>query len=122
MSAIERIQGIARKLCATNSKADTRRNLFFVKHSCSYLSEKYGANMRTESVCLVDDDNDMELAVACLHAFIPGMASISVAENMMKYPKQFTQTFVPGRIEMTKATDAALENILRNVRIKRAHP
>ena len=101
----------------------TRFNLFlFVKHSCSYLSEKYGVNMRTESVCLVDDDNDMELAVACLHAFIPGMASISVVENMMKYPKQFTQTFVPGRIEMTKATDAALENILRNVRIKREHP
>jgi hypothetical protein len=74
--------------------------------------------MRYDSVCICDDDNDMEMALACRHAYIPAMASESVAETIMGHPGRFTQTFRPGKVEMTRATDAALESILEQVKVE----
>ena len=49
--------------------------------------------MRSKSVCLCDDDNDVEMALACSHAYIPALSSDTMEETIQQNPKQFTKTF-----------------------------
>jgi hypothetical protein len=74
--------------------------------------------MGQESMCICDDDNDMEMALACNHAFIPALTSGSVDDAARKNPDKFTRTFQPGKIASTRATDAALEKILEQVNVQ----
>ena len=71
--------------------------------------------MGKDAVCICDDDNDMEMAVACSHAFIPALTSTSVEEFVEDNPSKFTKTFEKGRVASTMATDAALHLISKDV-------
>lgn len=67
--------------------------------------------MTTESVCICDDDNDIEMALACSHAYIPALTSESMVECIKNNPDKLTQTVQPGLVEETLATEAALKLI-----------
>lgn len=65
------------------------------------------------AVCLCDDDNDLEMAVACRHAYIPDVSSKSMAEIIKARPKHFTQTGGEGAdLEGPSASEAALSMLL----------
>ena len=42
------------------------------------------------ALCLCDDDNDVEMALACHHAYLPDIASHSMRETIRHYPRHFT--------------------------------
>lgn len=66
--------------------------------------------MREEAVCICDDDNDIEMALDCAHAFIPAMSSDTMAAIVARNPEKFTRTF-HSDLQSTKATEKALEII-----------
>jgi len=72
--------------------------------------------LSSRAICLCDDDNDSEMALACQHAYVPGITSQSMAEIVQKNPNQITVTGKPATsAEGTVATEAALELVLRNI-------
>mmetsp|Transcript_6765 Transcript_6765/g.8839 ORF Transcript_6765/g.8839 Transcript_6765/m.8839 type:complete len:389 (+) Transcript_6765:46-1212(+) len=91
------------------------------KNCCVYLCKKFcskeGApDLSSRAICLCDDDNDSEMALACQHAYVPGITSQSMAEIVQKNPNQITVTGKPATsAEGTVATEAALELVLRNI-------
>ena len=72
-------------------------------------------DLSSESVCICDDDNDIEMALACTHAYIPALTSESMEETIRRNPTKFTQTCQQGTITSTFATDAALQLIYDEV-------
>ena len=62
-------------------------------------------------MCICDDDNDIEMALACSHAYIPALTSESMVECIKNNPSKLTQTVQPGLVEETLATEAALQLI-----------
>ena len=42
---------------------------------------------------MCDDDNDLEMALGCQHAYLPDIASDSMRETIAKFPDHFTTTF-----------------------------
>jgi hypothetical protein len=91
-----------------------------VVRSCSYLAERFCGSQEalgTRCVCLCDDDNDLEMALACGHAFVPSITSESMAEAVQRHRDRFTVTasMADGGgivVEGTNATEAALERVL----------
>lgn len=85
-------------------------------NSCQYLAQKFldasssADILSAHCVCLCDDDNDLEMALACQHAFIPGISSQSMADIIAKNPDKFSQTGGADHdgIEGTIATEKAL--------------
>jgi hypothetical protein len=86
--------------------------------SCAYLANKLGGDekdvLSRRTVCLCDDDNDIEMAQACLHAYVPSISSASLAETIRSSPRQFTAT-CDDTVEGTYATEAALALILERI-------
>lgn len=78
---------------------------------CRYIARKLGVDMAAEAVCVCDDDNDIEMALGCAHAFVPALTSAAVAEAVERHPTRFTQTYRRGEVESTAATEAALRAI-----------
>jgi hypothetical protein len=69
--------------------------------------------LSTHTVCLCDDDNDLEMALACQHAYIPEVSSTSMAEVISAHPDHFTQTCGVGEgHEGAAATETALSLVL----------
>lgn len=66
--------------------------------------------MASESVCICDDDNDTEMALACSHSFVPTLTSQSMVDNLRRHDSNFTLTYGPG-VSSTDATEAALISI-----------
>jgi hypothetical protein len=95
----------------------------------SQLLMKEGATVTSSSddllsnhcVCVCDDDNDLEMALACHHAYIPAISSTSMEEVIASNPVHFSQTGGKnhGGLEATVATEKALAMVLQ--RIKRAN-
>jgi hypothetical protein len=93
------------------------------RHSCQYLASKFLDPPSTEDVlsahcvCLCDDDNDLEMASACQHAFIPGISSESMAKVIEDNPEHYSltggshQEGVEGTIATEKSLSMALERI-----------
>jgi len=98
-------------------------NVFF---SCEYLVQKYlhsKVNVSDNTykqkrfphnwICLCDDDNDIEMAMFCHHAYIPSVTSESLKNIIDENPSHFT---VACDTEMQReevlATDYALRIIL----------
>jgi len=77
---------------------------------CRYIANELGFNLATESVCICDDDNDIEMALACSHSYIPSLSSESMVDTLRKNQSKFTQTFGPD-ISSTAATEVALNLI-----------
>ena len=57
------------------------------RNACRYLAGKFVASdvgpddlLSKRAVCICDDDNDLEMALACRHAFIPGITSESMRQ------------------------------------------
>jgi hypothetical protein len=74
-----------------------------------------------QTVCLCDDDNDIEMARACLHAYVPSISSTSLAETIRSSPLQFTATCdADNNVEGTHATEAALAIILERIAMAKA--
>ena len=80
-------------------------------NSCRFIADSLDIDLATQSVCICDDDNDIEMALACGHAYIPALTSESMVECIQNHPGKLTQTVVPGSVEQTRATEAALELI-----------
>jgi hypothetical protein len=57
------------------------------------------------SICLCDDDNDLEMALACQHAYLPDISSQSMLEITQKYPKHFTIPFATTTATTTTTTN-----------------
>ena len=82
----------------------------FSTTSCDYLARKLtGTPLAEHAVCLGDDDNDIEMALACRHAFIPTVTSNTMADTLARHPGQFTA--IRG-LQDTEATEAALRELL----------
>lgn len=65
---------------------------------------------------MCDDDNDLEMALACNHAYIPEVSSESMAQKIAENPDHFTQTGGVGALYSgTAATDAAIAAILERL-------
>jgi len=71
-----------------------------------------------KAVCLCDDDNDLEMALACHHAYLPSVASESMEETINEFPDHFSKTFRDNNdteealpIRGTDASDVALLKI-----------
>ncbi|CAB9502320.1 expressed unknown protein [Seminavis robusta] len=81
------------------------------RNCCQYLADSLNLKLARESVCICDDDNDIEMALACAHAYIPALTSESVVQCIHDNPHKLTQTFQQGLVEETLATEAALQMI-----------
>ena len=57
------------------------------------------------SICLCDDDNDLEMALACQHAYLPDISSQSMMDITQKYPKHFTIPFATSTTTTTTNDD-----------------
>uniref|UniRef100_A0A7S3KXL4 Sucrose phosphatase-like domain-containing protein n=1 Tax=Amphora coffeiformis TaxID=265554 RepID=A0A7S3KXL4_9STRA len=81
------------------------------KNCCEYLAMKLtGASFAEHAVCMGDDDNDIEMALASRHAFIPTVTSDTMDEAISQHPGHFTA--IRG-VEDTMATEKALEALLK---------
>lgn len=80
------------------------------ENCCQYIANELGFNLATESVCICDDDNDVEMALACSHSYIPSLTSESMVDTLRRNQSNFTMTFGPD-ISSTAATEAALNSI-----------
>jgi hydroxymethylpyrimidine pyrophosphatase-like HAD family hydrolase len=97
------------------------------KNCCLYLARKFFPGVISDNdtanefvanhaVCICDDDNDLEMAMACKHAYIPEVSSLSMKEIIEKYPDHFTQTGGEGKeLSGTDSTESALQLILETV-------
>jgi len=71
-----------------------------------------GTVLENNAVCLCDDDNDLEMALACKHAFVPGISSESMRAVIQANPNKITATGgVDNLEEGTGATERALDAI-----------
>jgi hydroxymethylpyrimidine pyrophosphatase-like HAD family hydrolase len=80
------------------------------RNCCRYIADKLGINISTESACICDDDNDVEMALACSHSYVPLLTSESMRKTMEENPTKFTSTWQDGRTAI-EATEAALQLI-----------
>ena len=83
--------------------------------SCAYLAQRFTKSnnaLSKHAICLCDNDNDLEMALACQHAFVPGMSSKSMADVIRVHPDQLTLT---DDLEGTHATEKALELTLERI-------
>jgi len=73
--------------------------------------------LATRCICLCDDDNDIEMALACLHAYIPMTSSDSMVNVIRAHKTKFTVTASEDDgIDSTKATEKALTLVLERIR------
>jgi len=88
------------------------------RNVCDYLLRKFfgdhdeAMSLKSHALCLCDDDNDVEMALACRKAYIPSITS----ESMQKLASENRDMIVTENVEEGKveslATEAALEMIL----------
>jgi len=65
-----------------------------------------------DAICFCDDDNDIEMALACKYAFLPSLTSESIKETVSKHAsKLFVATTFDSKAEL--GTTAATETILK---------
>ncbi|KAL3941296.1 MAG: hypothetical protein SGBAC_004319 [Bacillariaceae sp.] len=85
------------------------------KNCCQYLGEKFfpQASLSINAVCLCDDDNDIEMALAVQHAYIPSLSSETMDAEIQKCKEHFTETYKFDSAGFgTGASDLALRMIL----------
>jgi len=104
------------------------------RNCCLYLASKFFPEsdssiiefVSKHAVCLCDDDNDLEMAMACRRAFIPEITSATMKAAIETYPEQFTVTASVGEGDVgnkqqrsgPEATEAALSLILDSLAAK----
>lgn len=117
-------QGLAKSVnlgCVDVYPADSGK-----KRCCEYLAAKFLGDQEEEDhhhhhllssscVCLCDDDNDVEMALACRHAYVPSVTSDSMERTVRRHADRMTVTCGDGTTGMD-ATERALELVLRTLR------
>lgn len=78
------------------------------------MNNPYRPSLKRNALCVCDDDNDLEMALACKHAFLPTISSESMKQTVDEYSNQFTVTEQEGLVG-TSATDKALELVLEQL-------
>jgi hypothetical protein len=106
------------------------------KNCCAYLAERFSrASVSTSQIinidtllsgeellshkamCLCDDDNDFEMAMACKRAFLPSVTSSSMADAARDNPDQITVTErKESNIISTLATESALIQVMSELK------
>ena len=125
-----RREGIPKELgCSTNlGCVDVYPAMSGKKNCADYLVkrllEKADGNgdtisLKSHAFCLCDDDNDIEMALACRAAYLPGITSESIGElasNPQAAGTLIVTEDTSKGIVKTRATEAALEKVLNEVR------
>ena len=84
--------------------------------SCRYIANKLGIDLSLDSACICDDDNDIEMALACTKAYIPALTSGSMQQAIQDNPDKFIPTMQDDSSSTpTLATDEALRLIQSSV-------
>lgn len=102
------------------------------KKCCEYLVQKFlgsdqdaASLLSTRAFCMCDDDNDIEMALACKTAFLPSITSESirqrvndrqVVDGVEKYGQLLVTEDVDVGVVETGATERALEMILAELK------
>jgi len=93
------------------------------KNVCDYLLRKFFNNhdetisLKTHACCLCDDDNDVEMALACGKAYLPSVTSESIQKLVSENGHMIvTENVDEGKVE-SFATEAALEMILKDIQV-----
>lgn len=84
--------------------------------SCDYLRKMFSSNCDTklgQCLCLCDDDNDIEMALSCLHVYIPLISSESMEECVKSHRAKFTVASISKNCnDGVEATEKALAQVL----------
>lgn len=101
--------------------------------SCAYLALKYSKNSKDSKgdellqncICLCDDDNDLEMAMACGKAFLPSISSETMKRAAQDYPNKIiicasntTTATSTQLVKETKATEVALMAAIEEIKLK----
>lgn len=98
--------------------------------SCLYIADKFfsdspldlGEFLSKHASCLCDDDNDLEMAAACSHAYVPEISSESMKKVIETHPEHFTQTGGEGiELSGTDSTETALLLIQSRLEAQKKH-
>lgn len=79
--------------------------------------------LASTAVCWCDDDNDLDMALACRHVFVPSVSSASMAAVIQTYPDHFTNTGGATDKESgfgTKGTELAIDSTLELIQASKA--
>lgn len=117
-------EGVPEELgCSTNlGCVDFYPKMSGKKNVCDYLIRKFfpcdngndeSITLKSHACCLCDDDNDVEMALACRIAYLPSVTS----ESMRRLANENRNVIVTETEERkeTLATEAALEMILNDM-------
>jgi hypothetical protein len=108
------------------------------KNCCAYLAQRFlGKNsndderahsssslLKNRAFCLCDDDNDIEMALACRTAFLPSVTSETIRkrlemqsadDGMQQHGRLVVTEDVEEGVVETRATERALEMILKEL-------
>ena len=116
-------EGIPDELgCSTNlGCVDFYPNMSGKKNVCDYLLRKFFDNhdgtisLKSHAYCLCDDDNDVEMALACRKAYLPSITSDSMKALASENGDMIvTENAAEGTVE-TYATEVALEMLLNDI-------
>jgi hypothetical protein len=66
--------------------------------------------LSNHAVCMCDDDNDLEMALACQHAYLPDVASQSMIDTIEQFPDHFTKTFRENEEESSPSSSPSSES------------
>lgn len=109
--------------CSTNlGCVDFYPKMSGKKNVCDYILRKFcsrgdgsdkSISLKNNACCLCDDDNDVEMALACRNAYLPSITSDSM-RKIASENRNVIVTETEGRIE-SLATEAALELILNDL-------
>jgi len=110
--------------CSTNlGCVDFYPKMSGKKNVCDYILRNFFPggrdndefiSLKSHACCLCDDDNDVEMALACRNAYLPSVTSESM-RKLASENRNVIVTETEGRIE-SLATEAALEMILNDVK------
>ena len=110
--------------CATNlGCVDVYPEMSGKRNCAEYLVQKFlgggedgSVSLKTHAYCLCDDDNDIEMALACGAAYLPSVTSESIRNmvNSQVGNLVVTEDTDNGIVE-SLATEAALEAILKEL-------
>jgi hydroxymethylpyrimidine pyrophosphatase-like HAD family hydrolase len=118
-------EGVPEELgCSTNlGCVDFYPKMSGKKNVCDYLIRKFiktcsngedeSITLKSHAYCLCDDDNDVEMALACRTAYLPSVTS----ESMRRLASESKNVIVTETEERKEslATEAALEMILNDI-------
>lgn len=79
--------------------------------------------LSTQCLCICDDDNDIEMALACYHAYIPCITSNTMAQTIKEHSNHFTVTIPSSQtnndndnVDYTISTEMALHLVLQRIK------